>query len=253
MKEFYFFGVFIALGAVLIVALIFVEPSSNSEGFTFTQDLSAANKLTPDTFTSHPRFSANRILSTKESLTSEEKSRIAAAFNAILARVAQDKLCRGGSYTIEPTFSYKNGVEKPVGQRVEASLSCKIKADELDAYNALIADIDKIASKSGFIAMSMPALHAQFDAEALKKNELKLREELILSALATATHYTKLTGKTCSLTNLNFSKNPVARLMSVNAAEEMAVAADSTSFKNALPVVGEEEREINAVGSFVCK
>lgn len=251
MKKSYIFA---ALIIVVVAALFFIKSELNREGFTFTQELSAANKLTPDTFTSNPRFWANRNLSTKAVLTSDEKAAIAATFNAILARVAQDKICRGGSYTIEPTFSYKDGVEMPKGQRVEASLSCKIKANELEIYNKLIADVDKIASKSGFIMMSMPALQAQFDVDALKENELKLREELILMALKTAKHYTKITQKSCSLTNLNFSQNHSGvRLMSVHEESAEGAMAVDTSFKNALPVVGEEDRKISAVGSFICK
>lgn len=224
------------------------------KGFSFTQELQSVNKLTPDTFVSSPRFMASESLSTKISLNTQEKALIAKTFNEILERVAQDKICRGGSYTIEPTFSYKDGVETPKGQRVEASLSCKIKANELDTYNALLNDIDTIATKSGFVTMSMPALRASFSSEILKANEMKLREELISTALSTAEHYAKLTNKQCELKNLDFSSShmPRAYLMSAKASVAESASVDS-AYKNALPVVGEEERAINAVASYVCR
>lgn len=231
---------------------------AEKKGFSFTQELQSANKLTPDNFVSTPRFMASEFLSTKVSLNTAEKALIAKAFNDILERVAQDKICRGGSYTIEPTFSYKDGVETPKGQRVSASLSCKIKADELDAYNVLLRDIDIIATKSGFITMSMPALRASFSNELIKANEMKLREELIKTALATAENYSKLTNKQCELKNLDFSGSvavPRSYLLSAKASVAEDAVADSveSAYSNALPVVGEEERTINAVGSYVCR
>lgn len=227
---------------------------TEKKGFNFTQELQSANKMTPDTFVSTPRFVASEFLSTKVSLTTQEKALIAKAFNDILERVAKDKICRGGSYTIEPTFSYKDGIETPKGQRVEARLSCKIKAEELDAYNALLRDIDSIATKSGFITMSMPALRASFSSEALKENEMKLREELINTALATGERYSKLTNKTCELKNLDFSGSfaPRGYLLSAKQAVAESASADSV-YENALPVVGEEERSINAVASYTCR
>lgn len=222
------------------------------KGFNFTQELQSANKLTPDTFVSTPRFMASEYLSTKVSLNTQEKALIAKTFNEILERVAKDKICRGGSYTIEPTFSYKDGIETPKGQRVEARLSCEIKADELDTYNALLNDMDTIATKSGFITMSMPALRASFSSEILKENEMKLREELINTALSTAEHYAKLTNKQCELKNLEFSGSGMPRMYLAKASVAESASADS-AYGNALPVVGEEERAINAVASYVCR
>ena len=249
----------LALGLLCLVTFVlglffnvwFLKSAENA-GFTFSKELQATAKLMPDSFVSRPRFSASRFLSSKISLSADEKAAVASAFNEILARVAQEKLCRGGSYTIEPTFSYKDGVEIPKGQRVEASLSCKIKSNELERYNALLNDIDKIATKSGFITMSLPALSANFSSELLRENEEKMREELIKSALANAESYSKLTDKKCELKNLDFSRSFGGGYRTMSA-KEMAVADEAAHFSNALPVVDEEERFISANATYVCK
>ncbi len=248
-------GLLLGLFCVAIFVLglfcnVWFFKSTENSGFSFSQELQVVNKLAPDTFVSYPRFTASRFLSTKISLNADEKALVTSAFNDILARVAKDKLCRGGSYTIEPTFSYKDGVQIPKGQRVEASLSCKIQASELESYNKLLNDIDAIASKSGLIAMSMPALQAHFSPEALRANENALREELIKTALATSEHYTKLTSRKCELKNLDFSRSFGGRnyLASAKIADEGA-----SVFQNALPVVGEEERSVKADATYVCR
>ena len=244
----------VALLAVAVFFNAWAVRDGAKEGFSFSQELRASNKLTPDTFVSAPRFTASRLLSAKIALNAEEKALISATFNEILARVAQDKLCRGGSYTVEPTFSYKNGVEMPKGQRVEASLSCQIKQNELDAYNKLLNDIDKIAARSGFISMSMPALRAHFDTEVLRANENTLREKLIKTALAASEHYSKLTNKRCELKNLDFSRQSFgSRNYKMSATAEEAMADGATAFENALPVVGEEERTLSANATYGCR
>lgn len=250
---------FKGLGIGLLCVLMFVVglffnvwflDGAEKKGFSFTQSIYSSNKLTPDAFVSNPKFVASEYLSTKTSLNAQEKALIAKTFNEILERVALDKLCRGGSWTVEPTFLYKNGVEIPKGQRLRANLSCKIQAKELEAYNTLLNDIDAIATKSGLMTVSMPALRASFSNELIKENEIKLREELISKALDIAKHYTKLINKHCELKNLDLDSP--SRTMSV-ISEDAVVEGVGTTFKNALPVVGEEERAVNAVATYICR
>lgn len=250
----FFKGLAIGLLCVImfVVGLFFnvwFSTDNDKKAFSFTQELQSANKLMPDIFISNPKFLASQYLSTKADLSIQEKALITKTFNEILQRVARDKLCRGGSYAIEPTFLYKNGIETPKGQRVRANLSCKIRADELEKYNALLNDIDNIATKSGFIIMSLPALRAGFSNELIKENETKLREELIKTALDTAKHYAELTNRQCELKKLDFSSS----VAYASAAVRESAGDSSSAFKNALPVVSEEERAINALATYVCR
>lgn len=226
-----------------------VPQNPTKSGFSFSVELQSATTLLPDSFVSYPKFSASKFLSTKVALSAEEKGIISNAFNEIIARVGTEKLCVGGSYTIEPTFSYKDGLETPKGQRVQASLSCKIKKAELEKYNDLMNDINDIATKSGLITVSMPALRASFSSESLRENDDKLREMLIKSALQKVGEYSNTTQKACELTSLDFARGFVgARLMSAKAESN----ADA-SFDTALPVIDEEERTMNAVATYLCK
>lgn len=252
-------GFFKGLGIGILCVIMFVVglffnvwflDGAEKKGFSFTQGIYSTNKLTPDTFISNPKFVASEYLSTKTSLNAQEKALIAKTFNEILERVALDKLCRGGSWAIEPTFLYKNGVEIPKGQRLRANLSCKITAKELEAYNTLLNDIDAIATKSGLMTVSMPALRASFSNELIKENEIKLREELISKALDIAKHYTKLINKQCELKNLDLA-SPSRTMSAIT--EDSVAEGTGTAFKNALPVVGEEERVVNAVATYICR
>lgn len=248
----YLKGLGIGILCVLVFAVgLFINTKvfkdAPSEGFSFSVELQSSNKLTPTVFVSTPRFTASESLSTKINLSAEEKALIANVFTEILSRVEQESFCSGGSYSVEPIFSYEGGIQTPKGQRVEASLSCKIKTDELLSYNKLLNDIDALASKSGFITMSMPALRASFTNEELKENEKKLSEELIQKALANTAYYTKLTNKQCELINLDFSSLPIPRALSVKSQES------ATNFDTTLPVVSEEEHAITALVTYLCR
>lgn len=222
------------------------------EGFIFANELELSTKLKPDIFNATPSFSATEVLSTKVSLSNADKASITSSFNEILLLVGKTSFCKGGSYSIEPTFSYENGLQIPKGQRFNASLNCSIKESELEAYNKLMNELSNIASKSGYFTMSMPSLRANFSSEQLKASNKLLKENLIKLALSEASEYSTLSAKTCVLKELNFTNSsrpmPVLRTMAMN-----AKASDEASFSSALPVVGEEERSLSAAVVYECK
>lgn len=87
--------------------------------------------------------------------------------------------CSGGSFSLEPNFSYKDGVQTPKGQRLHANLECEFTADKLENFNKLLNDLNSIIAKSEFIGISTPALEPKFSKQTLKDNKEKLYSELL--------------------------------------------------------------------------
>lgn len=219
--------------------------------------IETSTKLLPTHFQSNLRFNASASLSTKPSLSSEEKANIHNLFNAILTRVKQDNFCKGGSYSIEPTFEYKDGLRIPKGQSLNASLECEITKEQLPAYNKLLSDLDGMLGDS--VTLTIPALQAILQPEEIRAAQEKLSDTLLQLATQKAQDYSNLLQKTCSITQVNFTNfspiGPIFARSSLMAAAPMS--ADSANFKaksynNALPIVEEDEQKIDATVAFRC-
>lgn len=253
----FFKGLGIGLLCILcfIIGLIFKTEFLNKEEGTkqvliFTNELELSTKLKPDIFNSELIFSATEALSTKASLSNADKASITSSFNEILLLADKSNFCKGGSYSIEPTFSYEDGLQLPKGQRFNASLTCSIKENQLELYNKLINELSQLASKSEYFTLSLPSLRVNFSSEQVKTSNKLLKERLIKQALADSDEYSTLSAKTCVLKEFNFSAHnqPVLRASSLS-----AKANDETNFSLSLPVFAEEERSLSANVLYECK
>lgn len=229
----------------------FLKQENSTRGFVFSDELSVSNTIKPESFVSNPSFAASANISTKESLSANEKANLMKNFNEIIAEIKKSSLCVGGSYSIEPTFLYKDGVQIVKGQRFDASLECKIKENELQAYNELINTIDKIANEGGFFTMNIPALRAEISSEQSQKNEAFLKQELIKKALESASAYSQLTQKNCSLQRLEFATN--SHYVPVFKSALSVGASQNADFESALPAVNERTQSKNANATYICK
>ncbi|TQR32337.1 hypothetical protein DMB92_04340 [Campylobacter sp. MIT 99-7217] len=240
------------LGGLVFTEFVF-KKSPRDDRLVVNEVIESSLNITPSNFTSNVEFSASAFLSTKENLSGSEKAEITKAFNAILDRASKDKICRGGSYSVEPTFSYKDGISIPKGQRFSAYLNCTISKEQLQIYNTLLNDMDKIATQSNYITMSIPALKASFSEQDLKQSDEKLKEELIKQAQEKATYFSELTQKACTLQNLELSSNSHNIEPRVLMSSAKASGMSNDSFSNALPLVDEQTRKANASVRYLCK
>lgn len=237
-------------GVILNVEFLKTQQTPMTKGFTFTSNIEVLNKLTPKTFTSSPNFSASNTLSNKESLSSEEKAALMSSFNAVIEKVAQSKICSGGSYSLEPSFLYKDGVQIIKGQRFFASLDCEFKESELSAYNALMSEVDKISRQGGFFSVNLPALSAVFTDDELLENDKLLERLLIKEALNSAQSYSKELNQTCALKSLSPEN---ARVVPVLRSSLMsAKAGGAADFSAALPVTSEQSQKMSGVATYEC-
>lgn len=247
-----------SLGTGILFLILFVagaffnefltaEKSFNAnKSINFSRDIEVSKSITPNLFVSEPNFVATEILANKTSLDTDEKAQISKLFSMIIERAKKDGICVGGSYSVEPRISYKDGAENIVGQRVNAHLTCTITKDKLPLYNELLNDIDSILKTSQFVAVSLPSLRAIVDLSEAQKNEEALYDELLQKSLKLEKHYSQTLGKNCSVSNLNLSPS-ISRVASLNSMKE------STQMDLALPIVKDEIQKASATVVYICK
>lgn len=241
-------GVGILCLLVFVVGVIFNEEFLNKNGkesgLKLSRDIEVYTELKPDRFVANINFWANQTLSTKLNLSQEEKAAITDTFGQVIERSKKENFCSGGSFSLNPNFSYQEGVQIPKGMRLDANLKCEFKTEDLNVFNALLSDINAIVDKSEFVAVSTPSLEAVFSNELLKTNKEKLYDELIKKAYVYSENYSKNLNKTCILKNLEFlpqSSSPIRAL---------SVKADTNALS--LPLIQEEQVNVKAKAEFIC-
>lgn len=223
----------------------FLGKKDSNQNLYFTRNIETSTVLKSDIFYADIDFWANENLSSKITLNNEEKSEISNTFSQIIQRCKKENFCSGGSFSLEPTFSYKDGVQTPKGQRLSANLKCEFKENQLFDFNRLLNDINSIVEKSDFIGVSIPAIKPRFSKSLLSNNQENLYSQLLKKSYSYAQTYSLDLNKTCILKNLqvNTGDSVVPRALSVE--------ADNTKYL--LPVVNEQEQIMSAKALFVCK
>lgn len=224
----------------------FLNKDTTNQNLSFSRTIETSMQTKPDIFYANINFWANENLSSKIILSNEEKAQISNTFNEILERSKKENFCSGGSFSLEPNFSYKDGIQSLKGQRLNANLRCEFKADNLNSFNELLNDLNSIIAKSEFIGISVPALEPQFSKQMLTANKEKLYNELLKKAYSYEKIYSLDLNKTCVLRNLNISPsaNVYPRALSAKAADSVELS---------LPIIKDEEQSINGTALFICK
>lgn len=215
-----------------------------------TQNLQASVKILPTHFVSTPTLSASTALSAKTELQSEDKATISRLFTQILSRVEQEDFCSGGSYEVAPSYRYDNGQRNIVGFTLHSAFQCKIQKPQLDAYSAMLSEIDALASQSGYAILNIPALEPSYENESenFKAHQRHLYQDIINQTNALAKDYSAILGKHCTAKRLDFGQSyrpPMPRTMAASADFEAAGATNTATFKAALPIV-QEGKEFSA-------
>ncbi|EAJ5536445.1 hypothetical protein C9E03_10005, partial [Campylobacter coli] len=160
--------------AGVIFNVEFLNKNKTTQTLNFSRSIETSMEAKPDIFHANINFWANENLSTQTFLSNEDKIQISNTFNQILERSKKENFCSGRSFSLEPNFSYKDGVQTPKGQRLHANLECEFTADKLENFNKLLNDLNSIIAKSEFIGISTPALEPKFSKQTLKDNKEKL-------------------------------------------------------------------------------
>ncbi|TKX32959.1 hypothetical protein [Campylobacter aviculae] len=223
----------------------FLETKNSNQALNFSRNIEVNTNLKPDEFYANINFWANENLDTKITLNDEEKSQIADTFNQITQRIKKDNFCSGGSFSLEPNFSYKDGMQTIKGQRLNANLECVIKENELDNFNRFLNDLNSIIKKSPFVGVSIPTLEPKFSKELLEENKEKLYSKLLQKAYSYEEIYSKDLNKSCILQTLkaNLDPNISPRIF----------AAKSNDMQLTLPNIKDAKQSLSATALFDCR
>ncbi|WP_251822982.1 hypothetical protein [Campylobacter jejuni] len=223
----------------------FLGKKDSNHDLYFSRNIEVSNTLKPDILYANINFWANENLSSKITLDNSEKAEITNTFNQILERSKKENFCSGGSFSLEPNFSYKDGIQTPKGQRFDANLECEFKENQLADFNKLLNDINSIIAKNNFISVSTPAIQTKFSKDTLNNNKENLYKELLKTSYEYEKTYSLDLNKTCVLKNLQVNAN-------TNIAPRM-LNAKSDNIELSSPIISKKEQILNAKALFICK
>lgn len=217
--------IFFILGLVVTKAYDFFITKDKSE---IIRNIEVGKKVNYDSYISYPRFSASKVLSTKEDLSDSEKATITKVFDQILKEVKESNICVGGSYMLEQNIAYKDGLSVPSGYRFDSNFECRFNKDNFDAYQNLLKKLNDILATNEFIVLNIPAIKSIVSDSALEKIQNDLHDEIYTKSSELAKHYSNITKKICVVSNITYDLNPYPkRFMNADIAYSVPVENDT--------------------------
>ncbi|EAK9946560.1 DUF541 domain-containing protein [Campylobacter lari] len=216
----------------------------NKQNIEFSRNIEVSNEIMPNIFNTTLNFSASKELSKKTIVSSDEKDHIAKTFKEISNRIAKENYCKGGSYTLEPSYNYYQEAKTLNGYKLYSNFTCQIPQNKSKDYENLIKDIEGISNTNVLISFNTKALQAGFDETILEANKEDLYDLALKKAFEKAQYYSKTLAKTCLVKNIHFDNNNIKYY-----APNLTASADSV----VLPIVKSEKQNLKANVLFVCQ
>ncbi|EAK0440840.1 SIMPL domain-containing protein [Campylobacter lari] len=216
----------------------------NKQNVEFSRNIEVSNEIMPNVFNAVLNFSASEELSKKTIISSDEKNHIAKTFKEISDRITKEDYCKGGSYTLEPSYNYYQGAKTLNGYKLYSNFTCQIPQNKNKDYENLIKDIENISNTNTLISFNTKALQAGFDEATLEANKEDLYDLALKKAFEKAQYYSKTLTKTCIVKNVHFDSCNIKYN-----SPSLAASADSV----VLPVIKNEKQSLKANVLFVCQ
>ncbi|WP_257942566.1 SIMPL domain-containing protein [Campylobacter lari] len=216
----------------------------DKQNIEFSRNIEVSNEIMPNIFNATLNFSASEELSKKTTISSIEKDHIAKTFKEISDRIAKENYCKGGSYTLEPSYNYYQEAKTLNGYKLYSNFTCQIPQNKSKDYENLIKDIESISNTNVLISFNTKALQAGFDETILEVNKEDLYDLALKKAFEKAQYYSKTLAKTCLVKNIHFDNNNIKYY-----APNLTASADSV----VLPIVKSEKQNLKANVLFVCQ
>lgn len=229
---FFIFGLFITKAFDIFVA---------KNKITITQDIEVSKSIKYDEFISYPRFSASSFLSTKTQLLEEDKAKINTSFENILEEVKKFEMCSGGSYALEPNYSYKDGITNLSGYRFNASFECKFKLEKSSNYKTMLDKINEILKDNEYIVLNTPSIRPIISDTTLQNIQSELYDSLLNKANTILQDYTNKLQKECFIKFINYDiNNYYYKAASIDTAYNM-------------PIISEKDQKLKANVGYECQ
>ncbi|WP_257936132.1 SIMPL domain-containing protein [Campylobacter lari] len=216
----------------------------DKQNIEFSRNIEVSNEIMPNIFNATLNFSASEELSKKTTISSNEKDHIAKTFKEISDRIAKENYCKGGSYTLEPSYNYYQEAKTLNGYKLYSNFTCQIPQNKSKDYENLIKDIESISNTNILISFNTKALQAGFDEAILETNKENLYDLALKKAFEKAQYYSKTLAKTCLVKNIHFDNNNIKYY-----APNLTASTDSV----VLPIVKSEKQNLKANVLFVCQ
>ncbi|EGK8048310.1 SIMPL domain-containing protein [Campylobacter lari] len=216
----------------------------DKQNIEFSRNIEVSNEITPNIFNATLNFSASEELSKKTIISNNEKDYIAKTFKEISDRIAKENYCKGGSYTLEPSYNYYQEAKTLNGYKLYSNFTCQIPQNKSKDYENLIKDIESISNTNVLISFNTKALQAGFDETILEANKEDLYDLALKKAFEKAQYYSKTLAKTCLVKNIHFDNNNIKYY-----APNLTASADSV----VLPIVKSEKQNLKANVLFICQ
>ncbi|EAK3364510.1 TPA: SIMPL domain-containing protein [Campylobacter lari subsp. concheus] len=216
----------------------------DKQNIEFSRNIEVSNEIMPNIFNATLNFSASEELSKKTIVSSDEKNHIAKTFKEISDRIAKENYCKGGSYTLEPSYNYYQEVKTLNGYKLYSNFTCQIPQNKSKDYENLIKDIESISNTNVLISFNTKALQAGFNEAILETNKENLYDLALKKAFEKAQYYSKTLAKTCLVKNIHFDNNNIKYY-----APNLAASVDSI----VPPIVKSEKQTVKADVLFICQ
>lgn len=188
-------------------------------------------------------------------LKDSDRGSITSTLNSIIQKVKKDEICKGGSYSINPIFNYKDDRRNIIGQELSFRLECKFDESKIENYNAILKAINATISKNPLLALPQPQISSRITADEINAKKESLFNEFLGNINNIEEGYSKILNKTCSVSKISssddFSPAPLPRVMMSKSALNMSAEADST-YTNA-PISADSEVAVNVALEIACK
>ncbi|VEJ05551.1 Putative periplasmic protein [Campylobacter lari] len=222
----------------------FLGLKNQKQGLEFSRNIEVSSEITPNIYNTVLNFSASEELGNKTTISQEEKNHIAKTFKGLSERITKENFCKGGSYTLEPSYNYYQGQKTFSGYKLNSDFICQIPQDKNKEYEQLVKDIENISATNTFISFNTKALQASFDETILEANKEKLYDLALTKVFEKTQYYSKTLAKSCKIKNIYFDGNNIRNFNS-----SLAKTADSI----VLPIIKNEKQTLSAVAVFECQ
>ncbi|MBZ7994303.1 hypothetical protein AVCANL279_01465 [Campylobacter canadensis] len=213
----------LSLGILLLVFFLFglvstkaIEYFTKDNSSSIESEIEVLKEIEFDLFSAKIKISESAFLSKDKDYNDKEK--IEDIFSNISALLKESKICYGGSYELNPNYSYKDGLRSKEGYKINSIISCTFAKNDLEKYRNLLNNLDELANKDNLIVINSPLLEPNLSAAKIKESEEILNQMLKEKLDEKLVFYSEFSKKTCKFakisifSDLNINNTPVMLL-----------------------------------------
>lgn len=215
------------------------------------QTLSFSQELEAREFTSYINISASPKLRAMPNLNTNDKNKIIATYNAINA--AKSAICKGGSFSLNPLFSHKDGRSIQSGFESNFSLECEFNNTNKKEFDSLLNKIEKEVLANDFLEFTLPQINTRISQEDRANANKNANLELLKIAQKKAQEYSNQLNLNCKIgeISLNAESNEIMPLRVASSAQ-MLKSQSAPSLNEITAPDGKEINTTSARVSFIC-